>query len=200
MPLLKAGVDIFPPDLFLLDLSEVEFPWWVAHVRSRQEKGLARHLLSLKIPFYLPHRQHATERAGRRFVSHLPLFPGYVFFRGSGGERYAALRSNLIARVLEVSDQALLSQELGQLRALQQSGASLVPCPSIAPGDAVRIVEGPFKGYTGLVVRGAARPRLVVSVSMLRRAVAVEFERGVLAPLMSSRGPRATTRIAVAYS
>lgn len=200
MPLLKAEIDIFPPNLLGLGPSEADLPWWVAHVRSRQEKGLARHLLSLKIPFYLPHHEQRTERAGRRFVSHLPLFPGYVFFRGSAEHRHAALRSNLIARILEVADQALLGQELAQLRALQKSGASLTPCPYIAAGDVVRIVEGPFKGYTGLVVRGAARPRLVVSVSMLRRAVAVEFERGVLAPIMSPPRPRAASRIAVAYS
>ncbi len=196
MPLLKAGVDLFPPNLFLLELSETDFPWWVAHVRSRQEKGLARYLLSLKIPFYLPQREHRTGRAGRTFVSYLPLFPGYVFFRGSGVHRHATFRSNLVVRILNVPDQGLLNRELAQLRALQQSGASLVPCPDIAPGDAVRIVEGPFKGYTGVVVRGAARPRLVVSVSMLRRAVAVEFERDVLAPVMSSPRPREKARIA----
>ncbi len=200
MPLLKAGVEIFPSNLFLFELSETDFPWWVAHVRSRQEKVLARYLLSLKVAFYLPHREQRTERAGRRFVSYLPLFPGYVFFRGSRVHRYVALRSNLIARILDVPDQALLNRELAQLRALQQSGGSLVPCAYIAPGDAVRIVEGPFKGYTGVVVRGAARPRLVVSVSMLRRAVAVEFERDVLAPIMSPPRPREKARIAVAYS
>jgi hypothetical protein len=32
-------------------------PWWVAHVKSRQEKTLARHLQPLGIPYYLPQRE-----------------------------------------------------------------------------------------------------------------------------------------------
>ena len=60
----------------------------------------------------------------------------------------------------------------------------------------MRVVEGPFKGYTGVVVREAGRLRLIVSVSMLRSAVAVEFERQVLVPAAPSL--RSDSRSAVA--
>jgi transcription antitermination factor NusG len=178
VPLLPRGIDIFPDSLF--DLPEREFPWWVAHVRSRQEKVLARYLFSRGVSYYLPSREHKARRAGRTFVSHLPLFPGYVFFRGSGEERVTALRSNLIVSTLTVQDQRLLSEELLQIRRLQEAGASLTSHAPLAPGDAVRIVEGPFEGYTGVVVRESARLRLVIAITMLRKAVAVEFDREVL--------------------
>jgi hypothetical protein len=45
MPLLKREPDLFPGDLF--DLSVESHPWWVAHVKSRQEKALAQHLQPL---------------------------------------------------------------------------------------------------------------------------------------------------------
>jgi transcription antitermination factor NusG len=197
MPLLRREPDIFPATVF--DLPVESSPWWVAHVRSRQEKMLARYLQPLGVAFYLPQREHRVRRAGRTFVSHLPLFPGYLFFRGSADRRLAALRSNLIVKVLDVLNQDLLGEELAQLHAIQQSGASLVPCEPIAPGDAVRIVEGPFKGYTGVVLRGAQRPRLVVSISILRKAVAVELERGAVMPLPpAATRPRGDVRSAVA--
>jgi hypothetical protein len=179
--LLKREPDSFPTAVF--ELPAEASPWWVAHVRSRQEKALARFLRPLGVPFYLPQREHRVRRAGRNFVSFLPLFPGYLFFRGSAAERLTALRSDLIVKVLDVLDQDLLGQELAQLHALQQSGASLVPCDPVASGAAVRIVEGPFKGYTGIVLRGGERPRLVVSISILRKSVSVELERGAVALL-----------------
>jgi transcription antitermination factor NusG len=180
MPLLGRELELFPPDG--LDLPGPEFPWHVAHTRSRQEKALARHLVSQKVAFYVPQYEKRTRRSGRTFTSFLPLFPGYVFFRGGSRERQAALRSHLVVRVLEVKDQALLGAELAELRRLQVSGACLTPLVELGPGDEVRIVEGPFQGHTGIVLRGQSQVRLVVSITMLRQSVAVEFERGALAP------------------
>jgi transcription antitermination factor NusG len=183
MPILKREPDLYPKGLF--DLAVESHPWWVAHVRSRHEKVLARYLQPLGIPYYLPQREQKIRRAGRSFLSYLPLFPGYLFFRGTGDDRYAAMRSNLIAQVIGVFDQRLLDAELGQLCALQESGLPLVPHDYIGPGDAVSIGEGPFRGYSGTVVRAKGLLRLVVSVTMLRRSVCVELDREVLVPLVS---------------
>lgn len=195
MPLLKRESDIFPASLF--ELSSAEIPWWVAHVRSRQEKALARYLRPLDVPFYLPQLEHRLSGARVR-TSFLPLFPGYLFFRGSASERLAALRSNLIVKVLEVRDQDLLDVELAQLHALQRSGATLNPREPLAPGDAVRITEGPFQGYLGVVVRGAEKPRLVVSISVLRKAVSVELDRAAVALVPPSVRNGLAARTAVA--
>jgi len=186
MPILKREVEIFPEDIFELPTAVA---WWVAHTRSRQEKALARYLGPLEIPFYSPCREQKSKRKGRNFVSYLPLFSGYVFFRGSPDERHAVLRSDLVVKVLEVADQRLLHEELRQIRILQQAGASLIPFRDLVPGDPVLVRDGPFKGYTGVVLRTRGRLRLVVSISMLRQAVAVEFERDIVQPVRRpSRG------------
>ncbi len=195
MPLLKREVEIFPGDLFDLSLSE---PWWVAHTRSRQEKAFARHLLQDGTAFYVPQRRKTVKRAGRKFSSYLPLFPGYVFFCGSLAQRAAALHSRLLVGVLEVADQSVLRAELSALRALQQAGANFVPLEELHPGDPVRVTEGPFQGYSGIVLRGQTQLRLVVSISMLRKTVAVEFDREVLASQPVPQRPRVSVRTAVA--
>src|SRR5262245_16832067 len=196
MPLLGRELEIFPRNG--LELSAAEYPWWIAQTRSRQEKALVRHLAPRAIPFYLPQWEKSIRRAGRSFVSFLPLFPGYVFFRGGAAERQAALRTNLLVRILEVHEQDQLDRELRELRALQLSGAALVPMPEFAPGDAVRILDGPFKGQDGVVLRRHSRLRLAVSITMLRRSVAVVLDRGVLAPVSSRTLVGTEERIAVA--
>ena len=196
MPLLKREAEISHPNLF--ELSQAELPWWVAHTRSRQEKALARYLLPLGIPFYVPQQEKRIRRGGRMLASYLPLFPGYVFLRGSAADRQAALRSRLLVGVLNVPDQGLLHRELAELRKLQQSGARLVPYEELQPGDAVRVTEGPFQGYSGVVIRGQARLRLVISITMLRKAVAVEFDRASLTSGRPASELRGETRTAVA--
>jgi len=174
---LPKETEIAPPDLF--DLPP-ELGWRVAHVRSRQEKVLARFLLQRHIAFYLPQTTHETRSGGRTRTSWLPLFPGYVFFRGDRNARSIVVRSDLAANIIDVADQSLLHGELRQIRQLQLSGASFLHYDDILPGEPVRIMEGAFEGYTGIVIPGARGDRLLVSISLLRKNVAVEFGRAIL--------------------
>ncbi len=198
MPLLKREMEIFPPDLFEGAGTSVAAPWWVGHTRSRQEKALARYLRPLGVSFFLPQRENVVAAGGRRRSSFLPLFPGYVFFRGSAAERQTALRSQLLVRVLEVEDQVLLLQELRQLHELARRGARLTLFHEFAPGDPVRVVRGPLQGYDGVVLRELSKPRLIVAITMLRQAVAVEFDEESLVPDPKRAGAAGNTRSAVA--
>ena len=177
MPLLPKEPEIAPQDLFELP---ADLEWRVAHVPSRQEKVLARFLLQRQIPFYLPQTTNTLRGGGRTRTSHLPLFPGYVFFRGDRNMRNVVVRSDLAVGILEVDDQRLLQDELCQLRQLQLSGASLIRYDDLLPGEPVRITEGAFAGYHGVVVRSSRGDRLVVSISLLRKSVVVEFGRTIL--------------------
>jgi transcription antitermination factor NusG len=193
VPILKSEVAFAPPDLF--DLPDL--PWRVAYVRSRQEKELARLLLRVEIPFYLPLAEKRVRRAARWFVSYLPLFPGYVFFRGPrdlAAVRRTALADDRVVSVLEAPDQEQLASELRRLWELQESGAALAPHPYLGPGDAVEVVEGPFRGLSGTVLREKGRMRLVVSVTLLRQSVAAEFERDALAPSRAGGTTPGTSR------
>lgn len=189
MPILKREPDAFPESIF--DLSG---PWWVAHLRSRQEKLLARYLRDHQIPFYLPQMEKKIRRSGRTFISYLPLFPGYVFFRGGRDEKLRALKSNVIVNLLEPSDQAEISQELKQLHELQLSDAPLKPHPYVSAGDTVLITEGAFEGYRGVVLKEKAVTRLIVSVSFIRQSVALEIDREFIRPQPGATATRPPIR------
>ncbi|HEV7239617.1 MAG TPA: transcription termination/antitermination NusG family protein [Thermoanaerobaculia bacterium] len=181
MPLLPRALEMYPEDVFALAFETS--PWYVAHVRSRHEKALARYLAEKRIPFYLPQIPKRTARRGRSSgdrVSYIPLFAGYVFFRGGRASCAVALRSDVIANLIEVQDQQLLGDQLQQVRRLQEAGASFVVQDDLAPGDPVRIASGPFAGYTGVVIRHGRAERLVIEVSFLRKRAAVEFDPAAL--------------------
>jgi transcription antitermination factor NusG len=178
VPILRKESEIFPPDLFSLSLEEA--PWEVVHVRSRQEKMLARVLVNGNQPFYLPQVEKRTKRGGRTFKSFLPLFSGYVFLRRTEQTRPVLWSSGVVMRVIPVEDQKILDEELRQIRALQEAGATLTPQPDFAPGDRVRITEGVFSGYVGTLVKERDSVRLVVSISSLNKSVLAELPRDIL--------------------
>jgi transcription antitermination factor NusG len=180
MPILKAEADLFPDGLFELD-AEAN-PWWVAHVRPRAEKQAAREARFLEVPFYLPLREQVVRRRGRRQVSYLPLFPGYLFFRGGLDERLEILRTNRCVRVLDVLAQAELNADLLAVRELQDAGLPLVPHSDLVAGDPILVVDGPFKGYRGVIVKTKGRMRLIASVRFIGRSVSVELDREAMTP------------------
>lgn len=181
MPILKREPDFLPDDLFELDPDR--FPWWVAHVRSRQEKVLARECRLREIPFYLPLREHRNRRDPRHRISWLPLFPGYLFVRGDlEHERLELLRTNLCVNILGVLDQEGLGLDLAQVRRLQEMGLPLRAHPELKEGSVVKIAEGPFEGMTGLVASVKGKNRFIVSVRFIHRSVSVELDRDELVP------------------
>ena len=179
MPVLRKESEIFPADLF--EMPTRKAPWEIGHLRSRQEKAVARLLLEAGLPFYLPQIQQKKTASGRTHVCHLPLFPGYIFLRGVDGMRETLSRTDALATVLDVPDQAQLTAELQQIRQLQASGAELTLRDELVPGDTVLFQDGAFKGYSGVVVEDRGTLRLIVSVSALRKSLAVEFPREHLA-------------------
>lgn len=180
VPILKAEPDLFPGDLF--QLPEEEFPWWVAHLRSRQEKLAAREARGRGVPHFLPLREQVVRRRGRKLTSYLPLFPGYLFFRGDAERRLDLMRTNLCVRILPVTDQQALHDDLAQIRRLQELGLPLVPHPEMQVGDPVVVTDGFFRGFHGWVTEARGREKLVVTVRFLQRFVAVEALRDAVDP------------------
>ena len=147
--------------------------WHILHVRSRQEKALAADLAAIGIPHFLPLVPHARVYGRRRAVIHTPLFPGYVFVRGTRDDAYRCDRTRRVAGIIHVPDQRGLERELCNLRAALDAGAALDPCPFVRDGVRVVVRDGPLRGLTGVAAGGANAVRLVLQVQVLGRAVSV---------------------------
>ena len=173
-----------PPILFPenAEISEIEGQWKVAHTKSRNEKALARALLTWNIPYFLPLIEKVTRRQGRRQKSLLPLFSGYVFFCGNQEDRQKALTTNRIAQVIEVVDQSVLIRDLSQIQKALIQGGRLDLCPHLKSGMRCRVTSGAFVGLEGVLVRKNNLSRLLLQIEMLGQAAALEIDSDLLEP------------------
>jgi transcriptional antiterminator RfaH len=175
MPILPAEESLFPADLLVAD--GVDSPWWAIYTLSRQEKQLMRKLREAELPFYCPMiARRYRSPAGRLRVSHSPLFPNYVFLCGDNDARYRAVCTGHVSRCLEVDDVPQLVRDLRQLHDLIATGAPLAPESRIEPGDRVRIRNGQFAGFEGLIVRRQQETRLVIDVKFMNQGASVLLE------------------------
>ncbi len=72
--------------------------------------------------------------------------------------------------------------EIEAIREVASSGLPVEPHEFLEVGQEVVIESGPLAGLSGVLVSAAESDRLVVSVRMLRRAVAVEIDRRWVTP------------------
>jgi transcription termination/antitermination protein NusG len=153
--------------------------WYVAHTRARNEKALVTDFSRMGISSYLPLVTRETRSRRTRRVSHsvVPVFPSYVFFIADEEQRYLALRTNRIAKLLIVPEQAQFVAELDRVRLLLQCTQDFAVVQRLGTGDWVRIMGGPLTGLEGTVVRIAGKWRLSLNVTTLGQSILVEVDR-----------------------
>ncbi len=165
---------MYPDDLFAC--REKETLWWVAHTGSRREKALAHFLAQRQIGYYLPMLPRKQASKNRVRFSLMPLFPGYVFFRGNAESRTCACSSRHIVRVITIHDQHTLTAQLHNIRRALHAGLPLYSCRPFTKGQRVRIASGPMRGLEGAIVRQSHNRRLILSVDAIGQGVAVDLD------------------------
>ena len=184
MPILREEPNLFPDTL--LDAPPIDVPdrrWYAFYTKARQEKSLARELLTYRVPFYLPLVKKFSVSRGRRRTSWMPLFGGYLFCFVSESERVKSLTTNRISRVLKVEDAEQLVFDLGQLSRLIATGAPLTVESRLAEGQRVRVRRGAFADLEGTVLKRRGETKLLISINFLQQGASVEIDDFLLEPL-----------------
>jgi transcription antitermination factor NusG len=185
MPILPAEDDLFPLDL--LESPPAAESWWAIYTRSRMEKQLMRRLREAGVGFYGPTiARRYRSPAGRVRVTHMPLFPNYVFVCGDGEARYQAVCTGTVSRCIEVDDVDQLVTDLTQIRELINTGEPLAPESRLEAGDRVRVKTGQFAGFEGTIIRRNQETRLIVYVHFMNQGASVLLEDCQLELLQSA--------------
>jgi transcription antitermination factor NusG len=157
--------------------------WWIIHTRPRCEKKMDAWFTAQGMDRYLPTRPKKRSYPGKTVTFQHPLFPCYAFGSFSLLERNAVYGSGHAAAVLEVVEQKQFLHELEQIRHALHTGLEAKDCAYLSVGKRARVTVGKLRGFEGIVLRGNHKTRLVLSVEMLQRSVAVEIDPAWLEPL-----------------
>lgn len=162
-----------------------ETPWYAVRVKSNFEKITALNIRAQGYEEFLPAYTCLRRWASRTRVVELPLFPGYVFSRFGPNDRMSILKIPGvvhivgIGRVLAPVDPA----ELAAIKAILRSKLSVEPWGFLRPGQRVFLEEGPLRGMEGVIVQVGKTYRLIVSVTLLQRSVAVDIDGSWVRPI-----------------
>lgn len=154
--------------------------WLVLHCRPKQEQCVVDALCARKVYAYAPKIESVRFYGKRKVKRKCPIFPGYVFLKGSREDAYEVDRTRGVVQIIDPPDQEQLEWELTNLRFALEVDAPLVECARLRAGMRVEVVVGPFKGMQGLVDETKKEDRVVLQVDMLGRAMSIEIDASLL--------------------
>jgi transcription antitermination factor NusG len=154
------------------------FPWYALHTNYQHEKTVARILTQKGFDIYLPLYDVAHRWKDRTKQLSLPLFPCYVFIQGGLDRRLEVLNTPGVFGFVGWSGRAapIPEEEIEVVLKMMEGSLKVEPHPFLKCGDWVRVKFGPLQGIEGILVRKKNLYRLVLSVEMLQKSVAVEVD------------------------
>ena len=144
------------------ETAKIDRSWYAVRVRSRFENVVASHLRARNRECFLPSFKTRRRWSDRIMEIELPL----VNIVGVGR---APLPVNDI--------------EMAALQTTVRSRLEVKPWPFLTVGNRVKIFLGPLAGVDGILLEFRGVGRLVLSLTLLQRSVAVEVDESWIKPL-----------------
>ena len=173
----------------MIDSSADSVRWFALQVRTRWENSTAVLLSGKGYQTLLPTYQTKKRWNGKVKQLTAPLFPGYVFCQFDALKRLPILITPGVISVVgrgrvpfPVND-----GEIAAIQTIVTSGFQAEPWPYLEVGQKIRIEGESLNGLEGILIQFKGNNRIVVSVSLLRRSVALEIDRDCVRPLAATK-------------
>jgi transcription termination/antitermination protein NusG len=165
--------------------------WYACSTRARHEKRVSEQLSRRGVETYLPVVLRERQWSDRRKLVEFPMFPGYVFGRFTLEEIQRVVTVPGVATVVRHNGvpSPIPEGELENVRrfvaALAETGEIPEPRP-LEPGEAVRVMHGPFEGVEGVVVERRGRRRVLVGLKTIGQGMEIDIDGRNLHPIRLS--------------
>ena len=154
--------------------------WYAIQTRPRHEKSAAAELEQKEITTFLPLVTEIHRWSDRRKKVESPLFAGYAFVNVAltAESRISVLRTNGVLSFVGCHNQGapIPEDQIEGIRSLVANGVPFSPYFFLKVGQRVRIRGGCLDGVEGILVRQNGDQRLILSVDMIQRSLAVSIE------------------------
>lgn len=178
-------------------VSNSNLAWYALQVRSRKENYVASQITGSGYECLLPTYKSIRQWSDRKKELEQPLFPGYLFCRFNFQDRRALVTTPGVLQIVGNGRVAIpvADEEISALRLAVTSGMPKQPWPYLEVGQRVRVNYGTLTGLEGILVKIKGNHRVVLSISLLQRSVAMEVDATWLSPIAAVHKQNTSPRI-----
>jgi transcription antitermination factor NusG len=183
-----------------LDGKSEGLKWYALQVHARKEQLVASQLENRNLECFLPTYKSLRKWSDRTKEIQQALFPGYVFCRFDYENRQPVVMTTGVTQVVGTGKVAIpiADTEIEALQVAVSSGIPAQPWPYLRTGQYVQINYGHLAGLQGILVNFKGNHRVVLSVTLLQRSLALEVELDWLSPVAEPGQQRTAARTCVA--
>jgi len=165
-----------------------EIPWFALQTKPKNEKKVERLLTGKGYECCLPMYRQKRRWSDRVIEVELPLFPMYIFCRFNSVAMGKAISTPGVTRIVGFGGRhaEVRIEEIEALQLLGKSDCLREPWAYIPDGTLVQVETGPLTGAQGIFSSGEDKRRLVISVTLLQRSVAVQLDENTVISLVEN--------------
>lgn len=172
----------------MVSIEETQAYWYCLHTRSRHEEVVFERLEEKRIQTFLPRLEVWSRRKDRKKKIQKALFPGYLFVHEllDPYHRLEILKTPGVVRILgnEQGPAPVPDSQIESIQTILNGKTAITPFPYLKEGQLVRVVYGPLKGSEGFLLKiKEGKEKLIISVDILQRSVAVEIDGASVEPV-----------------
>ncbi len=166
--------------------------WYALNAKYQHEKLVAQLLSNKGLEVFLPLYKSVRQWSDRTKVLSLPLFPCYAFLHGGLARQVDILGTPGVHGFVAFGGvpAAIPDAEIEAVRRAIETSLSVEPHPFLRRGDWVRVKWGPLEGLEGILLRKKGLSRLVLSVELLERSIAMEVDAASVEPVARHRAAK----------
>jgi transcription antitermination factor NusG len=159
--------------------------WYAVYTSANHEKRVAAEFSRRRVESFLPLYSSVRRWKDRTVQLQVPLFPGYVFVHLALSDRLRVIQVPGVVKLVGSGGQpvALPDEQLEALRAGLSGRLPAEPHPYLTIGRRIRIVRGAFQGAEGTLVRKKGLFRVVLSLELIMRSIAIEVDAADVEPV-----------------
>jgi len=152
-------------------------PWFALQTRPKNERKVESLLRQKGYECFTPTYRLKRKWSDRVVEIDFPLFPGYVFCRFNASALGKAISTQGVTRIVGFggTPAEVAREEIESLQLLAQSNFLREPWKYLPSGTIVLVETGPLAGVQGIISAGENNMRLVISVTLLQRSVAIQL-------------------------
>lgn len=170
-----------------LTRAEDELAWYVIHAQTRKEREVETALQRQGLAIFLPMVTVPSRRRDRKVTLRVPLFPGYLFINAKLNTKiiHKIIKAHYVFRLLGNGRPAPIAEaEVAAIENIVSGDRPYYPWTFLEKGKRVTVIEGPLAGVEGIILeKRQQKRRLVVSVDLFRRSMAVELDDEIVEEL-----------------
>jgi len=169
----------------IVETNHCQMNWYALYTRSRHEKTVSEQLGQRSVDHFLPLYESIRKWKNGRFKVQLPLFPGYLFVHMDLKDRLPVLQVPGVVSLVGFNGvpAPLPQADIETIRHALSKGVQAQPHRYLKVGSRVRIKGGALEGMQGILLRKKGQLRVVVSVDLIMRSIAIDVDASEVEPV-----------------